>query len=257
MTLALFYINLVRRGDRRRFMEAQFASLGVDAERVEARIPEGLPIASIARWTDPVRPRHVSPAELACTFSHRKVWRLIVKRDLPVACVLEDDAHLSPAFGRLAASRPVLHDFDIVKIEQRNLPTAIGLQVGELMPGIGLHRLYSYPLGACGYLITQAGARKLLERNIPLDVPVDEILFNPDEAIFHHLSVAQAMPGLIMASDRLRHEGTVADSDIAEAWQRRTQQRTVIPAPDPKRRAELQRRGEEDGVTLKVIPLAQ
>jgi glycosyl transferase, family 25 len=62
MTLPLFYINLARRVDRRRFMEKQFAESGIAAERVEAFTPEEVPIASLARWTDPVHPRHVSPA---------------------------------------------------------------------------------------------------------------------------------------------------------------------------------------------------
>lgn len=257
MSLALFYINLARRTDRRRFMEGQFAAMGLEAERVEAFTPAGVPVASLARWTDPVRPRHVSPPELACTFSHRKAWRLVVERELPVACILEDDACLSPAFAKLIAAEPDLSGFEVVKIEQRNLPAALGRKVGLLMPGIGLHRPYSFAQGGCGYLVSQAGARKLLARSVPLDQPLDHLLFNPDEAVFHRMAVALAMPGLMMPADRLRQDGTVPDSDIVDAWQERTQARTVIPAPDARRRAALQRRGEADGAKITVIPLAE
>jgi glycosyl transferase, family 25 len=256
MTLALLYLNLARRTDRRRFMERQFAALGLAAERVEAFTPETVPVASLARWTDPVYPRHVSPPELACTFSHRRAWRLIVERTLAGACILEDDAWLSPAFAGVIAAAPDLGSFDVVKIEQRSTPATIGRQAGALLPGIGLHRPYSFAPGSCGYLISRAGARKLLARSVALDIPVDNILFNPDGKTFHRLAVAQAVPGLVAPADRLREEGTVADSDIVDAWHRRTQERTVIPAPDPKRRASLLRRGDEDGATMTVVRLA-
>jgi glycosyl transferase, family 25 len=256
MTLALFYINLARRADRRHFMERQFVARRLTAERVEAFVPEAVPVASLARWTDPVHPRHVSPPELACTFSHRKAWRLIVDRGLPAACILEDDAWLSPAFAGMIEASPDLGGFEIVKIEQRSAPATIGRQAGALLPGIGLHRPYSFAPGSCGYLISQAGARTLLARSVALDMPVDNILFNPDGKIFHRLAVAQAVPGLVVPADRLRQEGTVADSDIVDAWHRRTQERTVIPAPDPRLRASLLRRGDEDGATMTVVRLA-
>lgn len=256
MPLCLFYLNLDRRTDRRRFMAAQFAALALSAERVEAFSPEAVPVASLARWTDPVRPRHVSPPELACSFSHRRAWRLIVERDLPAACILEDDAWLSPAFAGLIATVTDLAGFDLVKIEQRDQPANIGRQAGELMPGIGLHRPYSFAAGGGGYLLSQAGARKLLARSVPLDVPLDRILFDPDEPVFHRLAVAQAVPGLVMPAESGHPAGSVGDSDIADAWRDRVLARTVIPTPDARRRAALQRKGEADGAKVTLIPLA-
>jgi hypothetical protein len=156
----------------------------------------------------------------------------------------------------MLAAEPDMDGFGIVKIEQRSTPATLGRQAAELMPGIGLHRPYSFSWGACGYLISQAAATKLLARTVALDLPVDNILFNPEERVFHRLAVAHAVPGLVTPADRLRQEGSVADSDIADAWDRRTQQRTVIPAPDLKRRAILQRCGDKDGAVMTVNRLA-
>src|ERR1700748_961603 len=87
----IFYINLDARTDRRGFMERQFGLLGLEAERVPAITPDVLPPEAL-QFCDERRDRWVSPVELACAFSHRRAWQLVVERNLPGALIFEDDA---------------------------------------------------------------------------------------------------------------------------------------------------------------------
>ncbi len=39
--------------------------------------------------------------KLACQLSHLKIYNLMIKNNIPVACVLEDDAYLTPTFPKM------------------------------------------------------------------------------------------------------------------------------------------------------------
>jgi GR25 family glycosyltransferase involved in LPS biosynthesis len=260
VVLPVFYINLARRIDRRRFMEEQFARLGVSAERVEAVTTEQVPESAVTACCNPRKGRWVTKSELACSLSHRSIWQLMADRAIPAACILEDDARLSPQFTQaLDAASGLLSKLDLIKIERRNIPVAIGGKLAELTSEIALHRLYTFNYGSCGYLISLKGAGMLLAKSVRYDVPLDNILFNPAEAAFHKLAIGQTVPALAFALRPEQDGGTASQSDILEDWRGRTQAAPAQPhgRQSQKRIAALLQQSERDNARVTFICFAE
>jgi len=260
VTLPVFYINLARRIDRRRFMEEQFTRLGVSAERVEAVTAAEIPESDASAYCNPRKGRWVTKSELACSLSHRSIWQIMADRAMPAACILEDDARLSPKFTQaLDAASGLLSKLDLIKIERRHMPVAIGGKFAELTSEIALHRLYTFNYGSCGYLISLKAAGMLLAKSVRYDVPLDNILFNPAEAAFHKLAIGQTVPALAFALRREQDTGTVSQSDILEDWRSRTQAAPARPhgRQSPKRIAALLQQSEQDNASVTFIRFAE
>jgi len=104
--------------------------------------------------------------EIGCFLSHVKVWELIAASDIEFGVVLEDDV-LPRALHRLAEIVPPT-SFDLVFINDRTSPGTRNdpldehlecLQISEALAV--LNRSGKGP-GSDGYVITRAGAQKLL-----------------------------------------------------------------------------------------------
>lgn len=116
--------------------------------------------------------KFLTPAEIGCSLSHRKVYKKIVKNSIKLALVLEDDVQF------LCSPKPILNDiayqnidFDVlilgyVKVRCEDLPyhyrkvpikNLFFIQNFFIGPPID-----QYPAGAVAYLITLEGAKKML-----------------------------------------------------------------------------------------------
>jgi GR25 family glycosyltransferase involved in LPS biosynthesis len=103
------YVNLDRDGARRAAMEAEFARLGLHAERFPAVLWSALAPEAQARYYSEAlnRRQHHLPlvgGEKGCYASHLQLWRWLL--DSPHACavVLEDDVALEPDFAALCTA---------------------------------------------------------------------------------------------------------------------------------------------------------
>ncbi len=134
----IYVINLKRTPERRLYMQRQLDSLGlsyqfIDAidkvdlkssqycsrigrmlgiekavlEKKYAKIIDRAKIEACENW------KNTSLAQLAITFSHTKVYDLMVKNGIDVACILEDDATLLPTFLEVLKIAPKL-EWDIL-----------------------------------------------------------------------------------------------------------------------------------------------
>lgn len=207
--MPVFYINVAARTDRRDYMEAQFSDLGVTAQRIDAVTPATIAPEFLARFCHSARRQWVSPPELACTLSHRRIWQVIVDGGIPSACVFEDDAKLSsrvPDALRLMPDQ--IRDLDVVRLQTNTKDVSLGRAERELLPSVSLHRVFTAFLGTTGYVITANGARKLLAAEPFFSFPVDELMFDPNCHVARSLSVRQVVPGLCIAAG--------FGSDIAE-----------------------------------------
>ncbi len=116
--------------------------------------------------------RHLmDPGALGCYASHIKAWEQVIRKALPYALVLEDDAILPPGLGRalthIVAALP--KGWDMV-----HLGTEPDRAVCEIAK-VGNRRIVQFsrvPPGAVGYLISHAGAKKLLQAE-PRVWPID------------------------------------------------------------------------------------
>jgi glycosyl transferase, family 25 len=164
-----FYLNLDREAARRHAIEDQLACAGIPAERVDA-VDGSQPLPpELLHYFNPA---HVMDAgALGCYASHIKAWRLTSLKALPHALVLEDDAilpaNLAAVLSDIIAALP--KGWDMV-----HLGTEPDRAVCEIAK-VGPRKIVQYsrvPPGTVGYLISRAGAKKLLQAK-PRVWPID------------------------------------------------------------------------------------
>ena len=165
--LPIFYINRDSDHQRRETIERQLNSIDGAKERITAvdalNVPDDLRAYFFA-GSKLVSP--LNPGEVGCYASHLKTLRTIVERNLDYALVLEDDAIVPETIGsivsevtaRLPATWDVIH---LCGTARRAIKPVSTLKGGRL-----LVRYSRVPGGAYGYLVSRAGAAKLLKRGI-------------------------------------------------------------------------------------------
>jgi glycosyl transferase, family 25 len=167
--ITAFYLNLDQEAARRRCIEEQLAEAGIPAERIEA-VDGSRPLPpEVSLYFDA---KHVMDAgALGCYASHIKAWEQITRKALPSGLVLEDDAILPAGLAGLLAEivAALPTHWDMV-----HLGTEPDRAVCEIAK-VGSRKIVQFsrvPPGAVGYLVSKAGAAKLL-RAKPRRWPID------------------------------------------------------------------------------------
>ncbi|HWG06080.1 MAG TPA: glycosyltransferase family 25 protein, partial [Beijerinckiaceae bacterium] len=194
-----YVINLERSPERRAWMEAELARAGVDGIFVRAvdgrRFGERCPQSSLSK------------AETALALSHRKAWRIFLASGAEHAVVLEDDVHLGRDFKPILALDWKRWEFDAVKLEtlfHKAWHSRRGVAAGARK----LHRLGAEHLASAGYLISRAGARKMLAVTRPVVEPVDHVLFGRGAMEDGRFVALQLVPAIVV-QDGLHPNPTV------------------------------------------------
>ena len=125
----------------------------------------------------------------ACLLSHRQAWELFAASGDAHAVFLEDDVRLSTgARGLLASDDWIPADVGVVKLEHYGPPGQRVLlsdmrSLGALDGGFsaGPDALAPY-VGAAAYILSRGAAQMLLAQTICFDLPVDHLLFNPNNS---------------------------------------------------------------------------
>ncbi|XP_047543546.1 glycosyltransferase 25 family member [Vanessa atalanta] len=178
----VYMINLDRRPMRRKLMLMTFKELGIEVKRLPAVDGLRLNLTTLRRlnvkfmpgYEDPYHKRPMKAGEIGCFLSHYNIWKKIVNRKYSLTMILEDDVRFSPNFRdtyRKMLSEVRKLDFDLIYLGRKILMEGAEEQV---TPHTTRPR-YSY--WTVGYLLTNRGAKKLLDAN-PLQnmLPVDEFL---------------------------------------------------------------------------------
>jgi glycosyl transferase family 25 len=196
--MRLYLINLARRPDRLAAMLRRAAPLGLTLERVEAVDAAGG--EPVDRWFEQGGPLGEIPqGDKACLLSHRRAWEMFLAGGESHAVFLEDDVRLSASAPALLASGNwIPADAAVVKLEhygpagQRVLLRDIR-KAGE---GFKLGRMLSRHTGAAAYILSR-GAAEILLRQTRFDLPVDHLLFNPNNSkLFASLAPWQLVPAI-------------------------------------------------------------
>ncbi len=216
--IPVYVLNLARSPERRAFMEAGLARAGVSPEFVAAVDGRacGRPAGALSK------------GEVALILSHRKAWRRLLRSPADFAAVLEDDAHIGADFSALLAADWRGLTFDAVKLETMYDRVWIA-RSGPRIAGRTLRRLGAEHLGSAGYLVSRAGAKKLLAQTRMLDRPIDQTLFGRAAMFERRLAVYQLDPAVI-----------VQDHLLPDAAARRAMP-TTLQEPDRARLAEAAR----------------
>jgi glycosyl transferase family 25 len=167
-----YLINLDRSPERLAFMQAQFDALGLEVERVpgidgRGNIPE--------RWRLQFQCGPLTSGEAACYASHLLVAEKLLASDQPCALVLEDDAEFltGTAFFEVteAAVKAAPAGWHMLHLTSgfKRIPH----RVCKLGAHHWLVRHSRLPAGSAGYILSRAGAAKLLKfrmRVRPIDM---------------------------------------------------------------------------------------
>lgn len=191
------YINLARRTDRRAFMEAQFAALGLDVERLDATTPETIKDEDLAPCSRAEALGFLSPAEIAVSISHFRTWKQMLDRRHRRVLVLEDDLGLSrrlPSFlAELDTEDPEL---GILRIETHLDEVLLHGRPERGPPGFSFHLPLSFESGAGAYIMSAAAARRILASPQRFSLPLDDILFSLESPFRDGKRLRVAVPAL-------------------------------------------------------------
>lgn len=202
-----FYINRDGDTDRRRTFEARARAVGLSFERVAAVTPSEGDAARAQERPFLRRPRGwtpLTPGEVGCLLSHRRIWRIVVDEGLPWAVVAEDDVHFAETTAALLERLPALAEgADLVKLETYLDDVEIGRTGIRILDEFFLKRLHSKHVGSAGYAISLDGARRLIGHTERYVSPVDLLMFDPDLDTGLDLVVLQLDPACCIQIQRL------------------------------------------------------
>lgn len=210
-----FVINLDRSPERLAAFGRQAAAAGLAVERLTGIDGAVLSAEEVAAALAPrFQFQPLNRGELGVFLSHREAWRRLVDSDRPVAAVFEDDAVLAPQLGQLLAHSDLQTlPFDVLKLETGLRPVALRRQAHRLGSHHVGHELMSWHGGTAGYVITRAGAARLLGLTEPIADTVDQAMFHPFSTIRRQLRVGQVIPAPVI--QRQRMPGTAAAVVVA------------------------------------------
>ena len=225
--MRIYLINLARRPDRLAAMAAE--ARGLPLTRIEALDAASAEAASIDRWFAGSGPLGEIPrGDKCCLLSHRSAWEMFVASGDAHAVFLEDDVRLSPSAAALLTSDNwIPSSVQVVKLEHYGPPGQRVLlndlrQVGE---DFMLGRMLSRHTGAAAYILSRGAAEALLGET-RFNLPVDHLLFNPNNsALFASLAPWQLVPAIARQTEFV---GEKSDIDGTRAGLRRWSLRYLL-----------------------------
>ena len=169
LSLKSVYINLEREQLRQRLIEAELDRIGLAATRLPAvdqlAVPPDLAgyFAHVAQKRAPL----ITPGAIGCYASHLRAYKQIMAERAAATLVLEDDAILDDDLAEVIRETLAVlpAGWDMVHLGQS--PRHAVKPLAELPNGRTLVRYSRIPFGAAGYLISLAGAKKMLNPAIP------------------------------------------------------------------------------------------
>ena len=202
MPLPLCFIILARDQERRERIMSELQRLQLTGERIEAVWWADLPATAQAElYSDALnRQQYYKPlvsGEKGCYASHLAAWRKLLDSNAPAMIVLEDDIRLDSQFVTVTqAIAELTEPWDMIKLMGREQE-----KVRARRPLTSVSELVEYqrvPSMTAGYVISRAGAAKLLARRRPFGRPIDVDLRFWWECDLHILGV---VPPILILDD--------------------------------------------------------
>ena len=177
MSLPIVFINLDRDAERRTRLLAELQQIDMPSERFPAVWWADVPPEQASRWySDDLNARQyykpLRNGEKGCYASHIGAWQQLLASDAPALVVLEDDVRLTPQFGDVVNAIAALQEpWDMVKLLGRDREKVRSER--PLVPGTALVDYSRVPSMTAGYVVSRAGATKLLAHRQPFGRPID------------------------------------------------------------------------------------
>lgn len=177
MPLPLVFINLERDDERRERLQAQLQQVPLPSQRFAAVWWADVPAAQAQQWySDALNARQyykpLRNGEKGCYASHIGAWQQLLASDATAMVVLEDDVRLTPQFTQVIDAIAALKEpWDMVKLLGRDHEKVRSQR--PLVPGTALVDYRRVPSMTAGYVVSRAGAAKLLAHRQPFGRPID------------------------------------------------------------------------------------
>lgn len=189
-----FIINLPQSTDRKTFMEAQCDSIGISPIFIDAVNGKGLSDSEINKYCNQRKAkqlfgRELLLGEIGCALSHIHVYQKMVDKNIAYAVIFEDDAIIKKDFtDTIKLVLDINFDWDLILLGHN-----IGFDISNEIKSIksywykkkvnnstNIGRIVKGGLGCYGYLITQQGAKKILDyiNKESIFYPIDKITSN-------------------------------------------------------------------------------
>ena len=196
--MQIFVINLPDAVKRRKLQKDQFTKLGLKYTILDATSIEDISEATYKKhYFDWQRP--LIKTEVACYFSHKSAWEVVIKTREP-ALILEDDAILSKTLPKLLVNLSDTKNADLINLENRSRKKFVSNWYVDIGCNSKLLRLYQDRTGAAGYILWPSGANKLiqLEKNSGIGLADAHI------TACHALNAYQVEPSPIIQLDQCK-----------------------------------------------------
>lgn len=201
-------INLQRRPDRLDNMASQLNALGIPFQRVDAIDARSTSDEELAAQFNDSGPLGVIPqGDKCCTLSHVRAWQTFVESGHSHGLFLEDDVAIDANAAHLLRQTDwIPSNVDLLKLERFG-PASQLVLVDESVKVVGGHkirRLRSRHTGAAAYVMSRRAALNALNQKGPWPLPVDHLLFNPNNSQLANLLKAyQLTPAIARQSAAL------------------------------------------------------
>lgn len=178
--MKIFVINLASDIARRIAMRGQLDSLELDYEIFDAI--RGSAYSEDPCWYDEVSARRLEgrplrTGEIGCALSHAAVYAEIVKREIPWALILEDDAILHRALPEIlsAIENGAGLQGQIISLSRCDayLPWTKRALVGDFSIATPCLVKEGAIGQAVGYVVSLDAAKAIAEKNVPVKFPAD------------------------------------------------------------------------------------
>lgn len=170
----IFVIHLEHETDKRTRLEEQLRREHLQYEFVPGVDGQNDDLSQyhfsvLPSWSEPFTRKTMTRGEVGCALSHYQLWKRIVDEHLPYTLILEDDTVLCPD---LMSKLTMLNDvpYELMYLGRRPLHESTELQVNESI----VRAKYSY--GTHAYILSYAGAQKLIGNYLENLIPVDEYI---------------------------------------------------------------------------------
>jgi GR25 family glycosyltransferase involved in LPS biosynthesis len=162
---AVFVINLDRNAERLAAIKRACAGFPVPPLRLGAVEGHLLPRSAVLQLTGD---RDALRGTMGCFLSHAAAWERLLASDVDHALVLEDDASPLLAFPAQVGALPLPAGWDVVWVNERMQAPYDPESVAGFSTVAAVDAVRGFPawhdaVGCDGYLVSRAGAAKLLE----------------------------------------------------------------------------------------------
>lgn len=215
MSWPVYIISLPQDIARRKSAEKQLKSHGVQYEIIHGVYGKNLLDGQIQRVYKQVWwkfPRQLTYSEVGCYLSHLKIWQSIIDNSIDGAFILEDDFILRDDFKSILELLTVAPKWDLIKLHSQENYNMAELDKYNLVNQYDIVKPYSIPLRTLAYGVTNAGARKLVNRNKRFSRPVDD-----DMSCFWEkkLNIWCIDPPVVLLNEQMSMDGSITEQLIA------------------------------------------